>query len=743
MKDESKYRLHIRFNQFDYDYYSALVRSEVVEVPCNASGSFFVLGGEWHYKFVSSAYHRTLLGTKYQLELVLLAGVVEQCQISVEMVFEDWHEENYFLMPSAVYNGNRFESRKIAYSPKLLDPRDIGKDRAPIISDVPRLNKHQGPSILSDRSGAMSTPSMGFYNPKHNYGFWLLSEQGNSLGDYGYHVQENRNRTKLILSLQTPVVRSLYQYRITDNNYPSGDRAPNWHVGDRVLIHFHAYHFSCCSIDDFFACWNRIRFDLIPKPVPLVSVPFSSTFNIQQEKFNRKNWVEQLGYYSVGMREMFLQDWQTGWTGGMISTYPLFFSGSEQTRQRVLRNFDFFFRGGISPSGFFYDCGELKGNSFKWYGGDIRKSHTARWHLIRKSGDALYYIIKQFWLFESLGYPVEAIWKQETEKVASAFVDLWTREGQLGQFIDSDTGEIVVGGSTCGGIAPAAMAYCAKYFNNAHFLDVACQIGAYYYNHFVLSGLTYGGVGDALQNPDSESAYGLLESFSVLYEQTGDRVWLERAQTMAGQFFTWIIGYNYQFPENCTLGNLKIQTFGAVFANTQNKHGAPGICTFSGMALWRLYRATGNLEYLEMLQAIVRFIPQMLSHPNQPIPGMPIGWMTERVSTTDWFEGIGELMCGSTWAETSLMLTYAEIPAVYVVADKGIVFAFDSVDASFYKTEEGKCFLCISNPSEHSVELKVFIEDSACLQKPLGENALLKAHHVLLDGRGNCSLRIC
>ncbi len=733
-----EYSLQLRFNQYDYDFYSCLIRTEVVKIGMNASGNFSLWGSDWVYQINAVSRTDKSGGFEATLELQLVSGSISSCNVAIEFVFDGWHENNYLLMPSAVYNGNRFESRKIAYSPKLMDPRDIGADKPAVISDVPRLNIHSGPSSLMDRSGAMSTPSMGFFNAKSQLGLWILTEQGNQLGDYAYQVTENRLRTQAVMSIQTPVVRPLYQYRITDNQYPSSDQAPDWSSGDQVEIRFQMYQFDCLDVLSFMKYWSQIRFNLIPKPDAVVSIPFSSTFNIQEEKFNRQNWVERHGYYSVGMREMFLQDWQTGWTGGMITTYPLLFEGNEVTKNRVLRNFDFLFNGGISPSGFFFDSGESIDAAFHWYGGDIRKPHTVNWHLIRKSGDALYYILKQFHLMEQMGMEVKDQWRSGVRCVAEAFVKLWRRYGQLGQFVDSQTGEIVVGGSTSGGIVPAALVYCASYFDHPEYLAVAQEIASYFYEQFVVKGIALGGVGDALQNPDSESAYGLLESFAVLYEQTGNTVWLERSEAMAHLFFTWIIGFNYKFPENSTLGKLGVQTFGAVFANTQNKHGAPGICTFSGLALWRLYRATGHLFYLEMLQAIVRFIPQMLSHPNRPIPGLENGWMTERVSTTDWFEGIGELMCGSTWAETSLLLTGIEIPAVYVVSDKQFVFVFDSVDAALEEDSSGILLLRLKNNSAYWVDLKVFVEDSADQKRPLGENVLLDTHRVSLKPGEEC-----
>lgn len=74
----------------------------------------------------------------------------------------------------------------------------------------------------------------------------------------------------------------------------------------------------------------------------------------------------------------------------------------------------------------------------------------------------------------------------------------------------------------------------------------------------------------------------------------------------------------------------------------------PGICTHSGAAFLRLYRATENPFYLDLLRDITRAIPQYLSTKENPIPGLQEGWISERVSTTDWLEGIGEIMTGST-----------------------------------------------------------------------------------------------
>lgn len=649
-------------------------------------------------------------------QIKVLSGRCEQVNIAFEVEFNDWLRDNYLLMPACAYNGNRFESRKIAYSPKLNDPRDVGIDKPTIISDVPRLNINDGPSFIHERSGGMSVPSAGFYSPKKNKGFLMLTEQFSEKGDNGIKISENYNKTKAVFRIEAPVVRELYKYRITDNSFPSDDIAPDWEAGEDISFKSKFYFFDCHEIQGLFDKWFEVKNDLIKKPEPVKSFPFSGTFPIQEEKFNEQNWIEEFGYYAVGMREIFLQDWQIGWTGGMISTLPLYALGNEKTRERVKRNLDFVLKKGISPSGFFYDAGESKNAQFHWYGGDIRKPYNKDWHLIRKSSDALYYILKHFMTLKKNGDEVKKDWEETLRKVADKFVEVFEKYGEFGNFVDSNTGEIIVGGSTSAGIAPAGLAYASLYFHNKKYLEIAEESAGRMYRNYVANGLTTGGVGDAMQNPDSESAYAILESFAVLFEITGKEMWLDVAERMFKQFSTWVSSYDYHFLNKCTLKELGVRTTGAVWANTQNKHGSPGICTHSGVALLRLFRATGKMEYLELLRDIARFIPQMISHPDRKIKGMKKGWMTERVSTTDWFEGIGELMYGSTWAETSLMLTTLEIPSVYVIKDKGFVYNIDALDAEM----EGEK-LRIKNFSITDIKARIMIENSEDLKISLGE----------------------
>ncbi len=721
----------VKFTQHDYNFFNRPESSKTFTVGSQGSTQEMAFqNGIWQMSYKTNVPANREDALEVECHFKLTKGTSPQTSIAVNFTFDNWSKSNYVLMPGSAYNGNRFESRRIRYSPKLLDSRDIGPDKPMIISDVPRLNINDGPSRIQDRSGSMSVPAIGFQSDVTKTGFWLLTQQETKFGDNGISVEESRDRKTAVISLTVPVVRENYQYTITDNQTASKDIAPDFIAGDEFTLKFSLYFFPCPEIQGLYTRFAEIREDLSGGMKLVPFIPFSACFSVQETKFNEQNWEEEHGYYSVGMRENFLQDWQIGWTGGMISTYPLLFAGNETSRQHVLRNFDWLFPNGISPSGFFWDSGE-KGT--KWYGGDIRKPNTVNWHLVRKSGDALYYIIKQFMLMEKENIRVKPEWKAGTKKVADSFVKLWSKWNQFGNFIDSNTGDVTVGGSTSGAIVPAALVLAASYFNNPEYMRVAEASAEKYYNDFVKKGITCGGPGDALQNPDSESSYAMLESFMLLYESSLDKKWLTRSEEMADQFSSWVMSYDYKFPKNSALGKLGVQTIGLVSANTQNKHGAPGICTHSGIALFRLFRATGNNRYLKLLKEIAFVMPQYLSHPLRPIEKMKIGWMSERASTTDWLEGIGELMYGSTWAETSLMLSYIELPGVYVQPDQSYICAIDNVDAQIIQDKAKSLTIKLTNPTQARAEIKLFVESSANATIPLGENALWNCRIISLN----------
>ena len=731
----SQHHLALRFcvNNYDYGLYNKLTNSYGIAATILGDENIKLRtqNGEWSVNAQFSPVVDENGIVDAEVTFKLLSGFELESALAVELDFSNWSKQNYVLMPAALYNGNRFESRKIAYSPKLNDARDIGPDKPMIISDVPRLNIKEGPSFVQERSGGMTLPCVGFHSPTENLGALIITQQQNAWGDLGINIEESRNNSLQTgrITLLSPLVRERYKYEITNNSVATPDKPANFKVGDLLTFKFRVRLFSSPDIQSLFDQYLTARHDLASPPSFTPLYPFSECYKTIENKFNAQNFVPEWGYYAIGMRENFLQDWQIGWTGGMISTYPLLFSNNKETQAHVAANFNWLFPNGISPSGFFWDSGE-KGN--KWYGGDMRKPQAKNWHLVRKSGDALYYIIKQFDLMKMRQIPINAAWEQGTLGVANAFVKLWEKWGQFGNFVDSQSGDITVGGSTSGAIVPGALVLASNFYNNEKFLEVAKLSAQKMYDDYISKGITCGGPGDAMQNPDSESCYAMLESFALLYEKTADVKWLKYAQETAAQVSTWVMSYDYLYSENCLFGKLNMKTTGAVFANTQNKHGSPGICTHSGLALLRLYRATNKLVYLDLLKEITQAIPQFMSHQSRTIAGMAPGWINERVSTTDWYEGIGEIKAGSTWAETSMLLTTVELPSIYVDAELKSCVVFDHLQATVVGTKGTKIKLKVTNPTKFDAQYSIVVEDKLAKSLPWRESKLLNVKKQLL-----------
>jgi len=395
------------------------------------------------------------------------------------------------------------------------------------------------------------------------------------------------------------------------------------------------------------------------------NIPPYAQFEIQKNKFNTMNFRRELGCYGVGTEnDAPTQVWQPGWVGGAMSSYALMKLGGEFELKRAMSTLEFLFST-QTPSGFFWGIVGIDGKRY----GDFVTGGDDKYHLIRKSADILYFLFKHFEVMRDKSVEIPVNFIDGTRKLSDAFVKLWNDYGQFGQFVHTDTGELAVGGSTSAGIAPAGLTGAYKFFGDEIYLDIAKKSAELYYSRDVKNGYTTGGPGEILQCPDSESAFGLLESFVELYDVTREDKWLCYAETTARQCSSWVVAYNYKFPETSEFGRLDMKTTGTVFANVQNKHSAPGICTLSGNSLYKLYEFTNNELYLELLEDIAAAIPQYMSTDSRPVYSwdeqpqkLTQGFINERVNMSDW-EGtdkIGGVFNGSCWSETANLLTLAD-----------------------------------------------------------------------------------
>jgi hypothetical protein len=662
----------------------------------------------------------------------VVSGSADAAGVGLAFDFAGWSPDNYLLLPAAVYKGNDFAVSSLKYPPLWRDPAQFRPDMPVTTTPVPRLAADS--PRLEQTTGDVAVPCMGFHSPGLQLGFLLLTTQGSRLGNHGLTVETNAERTACRFLVTAPAVREFRQDHC--KALPSDDRGVAWKSGDTLVLRFQVAVFAAPALQALFDRFCELRKGGLNPAVRHESLPFSAAWRLVEEKSNQDNWVEDLGYYKMAPNAhttfevqenplCFL--WQLGWVGGGMLTLPLLGLGSETTRARAMRNLEMIFAKTQAPSGFFYGIGDGE----KFYSDGFDRPHPHHLHMVRKSGDWLYFAIRHFDLLEKQKRPVPAAWAAAIRKLADAFVRLWEASGQFGQFVDVETGALLVGGSASGAIVPGALTLASQYFNDPRYLQVAEAAARQYEQEFVRAGITTGGPGEILSAPDSESAFALVESFVALLEATGDDCWARAAHDLIRQAATWVVAYDYVFPAESPLGQAGAHSTGAVFANIQNKHGAPGICTWSGDSLFRYWRRTGDAFALDLIRDIAHGIPQYLARADQPLSdAMKPGWMCERVNLSDWegAKGVGGQLFGSaSWTETALALTIFDLPGLYVQPDTGFFCAFDNISVERVSSPAGKMALKLANPTAFDAQVKVLNESAAARQKPLGLNPLLRS----------------
>lgn len=585
------------------------------------------------------------------------------------------HTENYVFIPACCYAGNQFSVIPCDYPP-MFRPDQARLDMPVTITDVPRLET-DGSGKIEVTTGDASTPCIGVFCPFERRAIFVFTIQCIRGENIGLAYEEGEIR------LTWPAKREkiYYSSHMHQNPVP-------WE-NLKAEIPCKIFEFDCNNLGDFFEFYFKHRKVMgLDSQRPQIRTT-EEQFEIQKNKFNSMNWVENMEFYSVGTDHTHFQVWQPGWVGGAISGYALMKLGGELEWEREMKTLSFLFSTQCE-SGFFHGVVDREGNAF---GDGFEVPGTENWHLIRKSADVLYFLFKHFDVIQKKGQKIPQAFIEGTRKTADGFTALWKEYHQFGQFVDVHTGKICVGGSTSGAIAPAGLARAYQFFRDETYLKIAQESAEYYYQTSLSKGYTTGGPGEILQCVDSESAFGLLESYVVLYEITEEEKWLTYARECAHYCSSWVVSYNYQFPVESEFGRRQMKSVGTVFANLQNKHSAPGICTLSGDSLWKLWEWTGESLYRELLEDICLTISQYMSSNDAPIYDwgltieqrkagdnavleehkLPQGFICERVNLSDWEHEscIGGVFNGSCWSETSNLLSLAEVMPLLEKKNRG------------------------------------------------------------------------
>lgn len=668
-------------------------------------------------------------------------GSVKNANISVEFEFENWNKENYVLAPAAVYNGNRFRVAKKGYPPMLHTEDSIGENMETTITDVPHLNS-SGNGTIELLSGDMATPSYGIYFKDKSKGMLIYSIHKTETGYTGLIFREEGD--KACVEIQAPGVRGK-MYQMTDSGLESDDKGYDFKEGNCVKMHLKVISFECHDVCELFRVFWETR-KCMNEPVKIEnSVPFSKAFEIIEQKFIATQWNEKYGYFMIAPHgQGKYGDWQAGWVGGGLNSLPFLADGGERSEKMAEQTLTTVFSKLQTSNGYIFPImyeGKLLGD-------DYCHQEKTEVLLLRKNADVLAYGCRHIYVKQAKGQVVPELWMDGIKKLADTFVRLWKKHGQFGQFVNINNDEIYMGGTASAGIAVAGLALCGRLFGDKEYITVAESAADLYYCEYLCKGLLNGGPGEILQCPDSESAFGLLDGYVTLYEVTSDKKWLDYAQQCAYQCSSWCVSYDFDFPEYSEFGRLEMKTTGSVFANVQNKHSAPGICTLSPVALLKLFRYTGDERYLKLCFEIAHNVVQYLSREDRPIISwdgevLPPGWMSERVNMSDW-EGkktIGGVFKGSCWCEISTLMTFVDIPGVWFNSDTGEIFVFDHVSTEVTEYED-KWILDIRNDTKFDAAVKLYVENEAQKDSFWGEAALVNCPIVQVQAYGSQQIKI-
>ncbi len=672
-------------------------------------------GAEWQYLLATTKKSSQKDALDISVTFKLLKGEMKSAGVAIAFDFNNWSTGNYTLIPASIYNGNRNKIEKRGYCTGYDQEDFYNKNIPQITTELPQLSPLPDVASKIEVSSCNSaTPALCFFSPLYKRAFMALTEQGIRKGeqiiDNGFVIEESRNRTKASLIITAPGVRERKPEFIGFGSSP--DRGMDWKTGDKITMHLIVYSFKTDGIPGLLDKFMTERKVVTGPNYPRNLVPFSEVIKIMTRQID-KRWLEKpdYQYYCPENSEKIC----IGWIGGLMNTFPMLVLNDDLHRDRVVKTLNFALPAVVGKSGYFLAAmnPDRKASGRDWFPDQPIV-------LTRQNADALFWLMKQFMVLKAQGNSaaIEPEWEQAVNHLAQAFVNTWKKQGQWGNYLNHETGEIAVFNTTSGATAIGGLALASQWFNNPEFMVIAQEAANYYYQHdFVQKGFTYGACSDILQNADSETAAGLMTSLMVLYETSGNKKWLEMSRNVANLAATWVVSYDYELPKETELAQLNAKLAGAIWASTQNKHGAPGFCTSSGDPLFKIYRATGDHRYSDLMYDIVHAWAEGMK---------PSGAITERLTYCDADNrgSRGGSEFGSTgWNELNGILMAMELPGIYLRTDKNELVVFDHVKAKIESRDKTGVVIQILNPTKYDARITILAENSDQAQKPLGITA--------------------
>jgi hypothetical protein len=570
--------------------------------------------------------------------------------------------ETYVLMPGLLYDGNRLTEAPLAI-PQLAAAQNFQVD-TPVFT--------------------LSIPLAAFHEKGTGKTLMVLTEPTTALDMSGFSCVSREDDHRI--SVMAPCYREKHFHH---NHYtPETPKGATLAEGASFSVPVSYFAMQCPDIVGLFEALQPVRAMVRPDFERTNRLPLSAAAAMVEENFNTRMWAGDAAeqFYINAMLPDYemaksgvsglYPGWQlqVGWCAGAITGYSLLKMGTEQSCQRARAMLDRI-AGGLSPSGLTWS---IFANG-KW---DPILNNTGGWQHMRMPADATFYSLKSAALERSRGLE-HSEWEKSAISNLDAFTRLWNEHQDFGHKVDRNTLAIVVPGTAAGALCIGCLALGADLPRGKEYLAVARAASKTFYEQFVRAGWIVAGPLDIPNAPDSESVTALLESYVTMYEVTHDRVYLDYARETVRQLSTWVVAYNATFPQGTFCQEQGIQSVGGVLANAQNHHIGPSFCTNSGSALLRLYRYTGDPLSLRLLEDAISGLPQYVSTGKETF-NMAAGMVSEQFNMSDELGSRGQMgwVCAS-WPETCVLVSYGEVPSVFVDESSGRCAVFDQIKASY------------------------------------------------------------
>jgi hypothetical protein len=167
------------------------------------------------------------------------------------------------------------------------------------------------------------------------------------------------------------------------------------------------------------------------------------------------------------------------------------------------------------------------------------------------------------------------------------------------------------------------------------YLDCAIRAADYTWETYGSRGIFIGGATDNPNVTDKEAGMLALEGYLILYENTKDSKWLERAKAAANFAESWIWIWNIPMPigaDPATLGwKPGVPTTG-INGITARGSGVDQYMAWSVPAYAKLYRYTNDEHYLDVARILLLNTKAMLAIPGRTYDLLGPGWQQENWS---------------------------------------------------------------------------------------------------------------